>query len=430
LVNYALNTIDYFLLFATLGIATLGTREIATYRNDKEQIDTVFSKLVGVNFLFSIFALVALALSIYFLRAFEEIRILLYIGSAKILFSVFAVEWYFTGTENFRYITIRSLAIKICYVALVFICVKSSSDYVLYFILTIGSVVVNSIINFIYSQTCVNMKMGQLFSKTYIGQNLKLGIYFIMSSMYITFNVMYLGIVSTNEQVGFYSTSVKLYFIILSLFSAYTNVMLPRMSSLVANSDKNQYIRRINQSYYLVVNTAIPLIVVSMFMAPGIIEIVSGSGYEASVLPMRILMPAMILVWLSQIIVFQGLIPLKKDKVLLITSFIGASSSILLNLLLTKKLGAMGSAIILVSCEVLVTSFYFYTIRRLNIIPLPRIKGIVEGLVRSIPYIIVCVLTLWFLDSHVLQTVVAGGVSVFVFGLVFKLKILPGLRKI
>jgi O-antigen/teichoic acid export membrane protein len=145
---------------------------------------------------------------------------------------------------------------------------------------------------------------------------------------------------------------------------------------------------------------------------------------------MRILMPAMILVWLSQIIVFQGLIPLKKDKVLLITSFIGASSSILLNLLLTKKLGAMGSAIILVSCEVLVTSFYFYTIRRLNIIPLPRIKGIVEGLVRSIPYIIVCVLTLWFLDSHVLQTVVAGGVSVFVFGLVFKLKILPGLRKI
>ena len=70
-----------------------------------------------------------------------------YIGSAKILFTVLLVEWFFTGIEHFRYITIRSLFIKLLYVLTVFIFIRNPEDYKLYFVMTVGVVVFNAIIN-------------------------------------------------------------------------------------------------------------------------------------------------------------------------------------------------------------------------------------------------------------------------------------------
>ena len=64
-----------------------------------------------------------------------------------------------------------------------------------------------------------------------------LGIYKLMTSMYLTFNVMYLGMFSNNTEVGYYTTAFKLYSVILGFFTAFTNVMLPRMSSLLANGE-------------------------------------------------------------------------------------------------------------------------------------------------------------------------------------------------
>ena len=162
---------------------------------------------------------------------------LLLIGSAKILFTAFAIEWFFTGIENFKYITYRSLLVNIIYVIAVFVFVRKSSDYVLYFILTIAAVVVSAIINFVYARKYVIIKLKEFISSKYLKQNLKLGIYAIMTSMYITFNVVYLGFVSSDEEVGFYSTAVKLYFVAINLFSAYTSVLMPRMSSLISSND-------------------------------------------------------------------------------------------------------------------------------------------------------------------------------------------------
>lgn len=420
LVTYALNTIDYFLLFATLGIATLGTREVASARGNKDEVNNVFSNLFGVNLWFSILALVILGFCITFVDSFDEIRTLLWIGCAKIFFKVFAVEWYFTGMENFRYITIRSLAINTLYVISVFLFVKDPGDYLLYFTLTISVVVVNSLVNFFYASRFIEFKLRRFFTFKYIGQNIKLGLYFIMSSMYITFNVMYLGMVSTPKQVGYYSTAVKLYFIILSLFSAYTTVMLPRMSSIVSHEQNTVFVKHIQRSYYLVLCTALPLITVSIFMAPGIISIVSGEGYDASILPMRILMPVMVLVWLSQIIVFQGLIPLKKDKILLTTSLLGACSSILINILITQKYGAIGSAITLVCCEIIVTSSYVIAIHKDRIIPLPKYKDIIVGILWSIPYAIICVISMMAMENDIHRALTAGILSCILFVIVAK----------
>ena len=423
LVNFALNTVDYFLLFATMGISTIGTREIAANRQDRIKLDSTFSNIIGTNLIFTAITLVIYFLVILSIPKLYENRELLYIGSAKIIFTVFAVEWFFTGTENFRYITLRSLAIKLIYVASVFIFIKSNTDYLLYFLLTILSVVINCTVNFIYVQKFVKWDIRKIGSKILVKQNLRLGIYSIMTSMYITFNVMYLGIVSTDTEVGYYSTAVKLYFIAVSLFGAYTQVLMPRISSLLSNGNNNAVSEYFKKSFSIVFLTAFPIIIISEFFAPVIINLMSGPGYAMSVMPMRILMPALLLVWIAQVIAPQALIPMRKDNILLIASLIGGLMAILFNIALTTRLESIGSAITLLFCEIIVTSYYVVVCKIKHYICFPKFKFLLINIIKAVPYLIICSIVVYF-DAGIIGTTIACVLCAFYFFLLRPLRLI------
>lgn len=55
--------------------------------------------------------------------------------------------------------------------------------------------------------------------------------------MYTTFNIVFLGFVCNETEVGYYTTATKLHAIFISIFSAFTGVMLPRMSSLISEKE-------------------------------------------------------------------------------------------------------------------------------------------------------------------------------------------------
>ena len=103
-----------------------------------------------------------------------------------------------------------------------------------------------------------------------------LGIYTLMSSMYLTFNVMYLGLVSDNTEVGYYTTAFKLYSVLLGFFTAFTSVMLPRMSSLLANGENARFQELVDRSCSVVATFCIPLILYGIIQAPQNIYTLSG----------------------------------------------------------------------------------------------------------------------------------------------------------
>ena len=241
LVNFVDNTVNYFLLFATMGMSILGIREIAAVKNDYQRKSQVFSNLMGMNIVFTLFTLIVYLICIAVVPKFNQYEELFYIGAGKILFSAFLIEWFFTGIENFHYITLRSLFIKCIYIISILFLIKSPADYRLYFILTVGVVVINALINTVYVYRFIDFQFKDLFSTRFYRQNCMLGLYAIMTSMYLTFNVMYLGLVSDNVEVGYYTTAFKLYYVILGLFSAFTNVMLPRMSALISEGEGQRF---------------------------------------------------------------------------------------------------------------------------------------------------------------------------------------------
>ena len=193
----------------------------------------------------------------------------------------------------------------------------------------------------------------------------------LLTSMYTSFNVAYLGFVSSPEQVGYYTTATKIFSIILAIYSAFTGVMMPRMSALYAEGNIDEFKRLINKSTQLLISFAIPVVIFTMLYAPEIIYLISGEGYEGAYLPARIIMPLILIIGYEQVLVIQILMPTKQDRAILTNSIIGASAGIIANLILVKHLQSTGSAVVWLLSEITVFISALYAVKKILALNIP-----------------------------------------------------------
>lgn len=361
--NFVDSIIQYFILFSFLGMQTMATREIAKVKNTPEKLKQTFSSLLSLNMISTILAILVLFFVVLLVPKLYSYKELLFIGSAKILANTLLVEWFFVGTENFKYITIRSLIIRFLYILSVFFFVNNANDYIVYFTLTTLMFVVNAIVNTFYLRRFVSFSFKNVKIKKYLRPFLILGGYQILTSMYTSFNVAYLGFVSGETEVGYYTVATKIFTILLGIFTAFTSVMLPRMSSLFENGMKEEFKNKVSSSIDALLCLSSPIITIAIAFAPTIISIVAGDGYQGAIFPLRIIMPLMLIVGYEQILVLQILTPMNKDNAILKNSIAGALIGVILNLILVKSYGKVGSSLVWVFSELsvlIMAQYYVY----------------------------------------------------------------------
>ena len=144
---------------------------------------------------------------------------------------------------------------------------------------------------------------------------------------------------------------------------------------------------------------SIPLMGCSIILAPQIIFILSGPGYEGAIFPMRIIMPAVLLVGIAQVLAVQVLMPMKKDKVLLKASCIGAFVSVIINLFIVPDVKSIGTAIVLLCSEITVTSIYIGYVLLYKLVSIPFII-VFKSIFYSLPYLFTC-----FLFSEIIENI-------------------------
>ena len=175
--------------------------------------------------------------------------------------SSFLIEWLFRGLENFRYVTIRSILVKTTYVIFVFIFIKKPEDYHLYFLLTSLTFAINALINTLYSRKFVNYSLNIRKIFLYAKSLISIGIYSILVALYTTFNILFLGFVSTDKEVGFFYSATLVLYILLAIITAYTNVIMPRLSSLYASNNSTEFNDKIQDSFELICAISFPLVI-------------------------------------------------------------------------------------------------------------------------------------------------------------------------
>lgn len=387
--NFVDGVVNYFLLFASLGIGAVGIREIAKAKDNKLKLNKVFSSFLVFNLITTALVCLVYVCVIFNVAKFQEYRLLLYMGLGKIIFTLFMVEWFFAGLENFRFITVRSIVIKLCYVILVFLLVKRSSDYQIYFLLTVLITVIGASFNLYHSRKFVTFSFKNISIIKYWRAIVIMGIYSLLTYMYTSFNVIYLGFISGDTQVGYYTTATKIYTILLSIFTAFTTVMLPRMSQLVFQNKIDEIKKLIEKSYDALFVLSIPILLVGTFLAPQIVRLIAGPGFEGAVVPMQIVMPLILIIGIAEILIIQILMPFNNDRHIFINSLAGAIVGIVLNILLVHRLQAIGSSIALLVSEIAVMVSANYFVKREINFSIPYRKFFIN-VFYAIPYVLFC----------------------------------------
>ena len=406
-VNFADQTVNYLRILAAMGVSTVGVREIAACGNDRAKRSQVFSDIFSFILILAIVAVFALVILILAVPQLHGVNNLLFVGSFYLFFSSMMIEWFYQGIEDFRFVTLRSIAVKIVYVLLVFLLVKAPEDYLIYYALISGTIVVNALINLGYSRKFADLSLRKSHPRRYSKSILALGVYMVMLSFFTTFNVVYLGMVKGDHEVGVYTTATKIYSLILGVLTAYTTVMMPRMTSLLSENKEEEFKDRIDDSFNLVFCVAFPLIIGGVYFAPQIIDILAGEQYKEAIPVMRLIMPLVVVIGLAQIWVIQILLPKKKDSIVLMSAVLSAIVGVTLNVTLVGRLSFLGSALAMVGAELTNDAITLIYSLKKKYLAFPLKRMLLYG-VAAIPYVVIC----WCCSAVLKNDFVSFGVAV------------------
>ena len=407
--NFVDSIVEYFTILSMMGMNTIGIREIAKCKNDQQKLDNVFSQLFSLNTLTTITAIIILIIATNIVPKFAPYKDLLYIGVGKLFFNYMLINWFFQGLENFKYIAARTIFVKILFVISVFLFVKTETDVKLYYFLVALTWAGNGIINFIYAKKYVSFNFTLKINKAIIGSFFILGVYWFMNSMYTTLNVAFLGFATNDIEVGYYTTANKLLTVIMTMFTALTSVMVPRVSVALKSNDNSEAKALIRKAINALILFAIPLIFFVFPFSQELIYLMSGKGYEGATTPLQIMTPLFFLVGYDQIIVLQTLLPMGKDKDILRNSILAASVGIISNIFLTLNFGKNGSAIVLILAELSVLLSSQFCVTKYLGLKIP-FKLIIKHIIGFSPIIIICYVIKYFINSYVISLIVSASI--------------------
>ena len=388
--DYIDSIIQYFIILSSLGTQSIGLREIAKFKDSPAKLRQQFSSIIFINAVLTVVAVIILVCCTFMLSKLVPYRAFLLIGVFKLFFSCFLIEWLFQGLSNFEYITKRTLVIKIIYVISIFVFIKEQSDTVKYYFLTTAIIVVNAFLNWIYSRQIVVFSFSALKIKPLLVPVLSYGVYKILTSFYTTFNVFYLGNVSTTTEVGYFTTATKLYGIIMVVFGALTGVLVPHISKLISEGNRDALLSISRDIFVLIFLLSPPIIILCDYNSSLIIDIIAGHGFEKAKIPFMLVMILVFITALEQVVIQQFLMASNSSKCVLSLSITGAIVGVSMNCYLTPIYAAIGSAISWIFSEtaVLVVGLFFFK-RSLNL-EFPYRKMLLYVFL-SLPYLLICI---------------------------------------
>ena len=229
-----------------------------------------------------------------------------------------------------------------------------------------------------------------------------------------------LGFLSNSTAVGYYTGATKISHILVVLVTSLGAVLLPRSSNLLKNGKTDEFYALSAKSYNFISLMTFPILGGVLVLAPSIILLFCGSGFVPSITTLRIIAPIIVFIGISNLVGLQMLYPLGKIKLVTISTCIGATVNLTLNLILIPLLAQNGAAVATVIAELSVAIAQLLMVRKL--IPFSLInKDTFKYFVSSLLMALICYGIMSLLDNDVIRIIVVSFVGMLVYGTIMLL---------
>jgi len=355
-IGAATSIMALFLIIAQLGIPTYGIRACAAVRDDKEQLTRTAQELLIINIFMAGLSYVFFIITLFTVPVIRDERLLYTVMSATLLLDAIGMEWLYKALEEYRYITVRSVIFKTIALIAMFLLVHKKEDYVIYGAISVFATSGSMILNFIHARKFIDLKPC---GKYDFSKHLKMvGIFLAMScatTIYTNLDTVMLKVMTSDTDTGYYYASVKVKNAVLAVITSLGAVLLPRVSYYVEKNMIEEFKNVITKALKFVTVVSLGAVFFFILTARPCIMFISGAEFEQSIIPMRIIIPTVFLIGISNILGIQVLVPQKKEKVLLFIEIGGALIDFVINLLLIGRLRSAGAAIGTLLAECFVT---------------------------------------------------------------------------
>lgn len=131
LIIYSQTIIGYFVIVINFGFNISATKDISVNRSDKNKVNEIVSSVLIIKVLLCVLSFIILILLVLWINELKKYYCLYFLTMGLALFEAIFPVWYFQGIEDMKYITLINIISRSIYTVLIFLVVKSSTDYLL-----------------------------------------------------------------------------------------------------------------------------------------------------------------------------------------------------------------------------------------------------------------------------------------------------------
>lgn len=352
-VDFGLSIISYFNLIASLGISTYAIRECSSVRNDRAKLSTLASQIFSINVFTTILAYILLGVTLVFYHKLHNYRALILIQSLSILFMTLGTDWLNSAMEDFRYITLRTVAFQLIALGLIFLFIRKPEDYMKYAAISLVSSSGAHVINIWYRKRFCKVRFTTHIDwKTHVSPILLMFVMILAQDIFSNVDSTMLGLIQGDRSVGIYTTAQKVSRVVSQVVSSILWVIIPRMSYHFARNDYQEVNRLLRKLLGFNLFLGLPCVTGEIMLSKDIILVVGGVEYieAAPVLQIRAISMLFALVG-GNLLGNAVLLPSKQEKYYMIVCVITAGINIVTNYLLIPRYGPVGAAITTAFCS-------------------------------------------------------------------------------
>ncbi len=359
-VQLATSFVAYFTMISQLGIPIYGIRACAKVRDDPAELSCVARELLMISGLMTVLAYAVLGICIACIPRVHGERPLYILMSSSILLTALGMEWLSKGIEAYTFITVRSLVFKVIALAALFLLVRDEGDYLFYGLVCVIASSGSFIWNFLAVQKHLRVKPKRKYD---LSRHKKpILIFFAMTcatTIYTNLDNVMLGFMTNDASVGIYSAAVNIRNILVAVVTSLGAVLLPRASYYIEHKKNAEFYEISAKACHFVVLLAVPLWVYFTLYARLGILFLSGEAYLQATTSIRLLMPTLLMIGLTNIMGIQMLVPLGREKAVLYSVLAGAVTDLILNTALIPVYREVGAAIGTLAAEIVVFIFQY-----------------------------------------------------------------------
>lgn len=415
---FAISFTTVFAIFIDIGMVNVLTREVA---KKKDQAENLLGTTLAIKL-----PLVLLTIFITVLAAINgghstELIHLIYLSLACVILDSFTTTFWAVsrGFHNLIFESISSVLFQL--IVMGFGLYYLYNGYSLIYIMS--ALLMASAFHFLYSSIVLVKKFKirimpifdpELMRKTLL-ITIPFGLYAIFQRLYMYLDSVLLGVMSGNEQVGYYQISFKIIFALQFLPMAFVASLYPAMSNFW-HTNKEQLRITFEKSLVYLMVISLPISAGVLALADKII-VIFKEGYSEAVLPMQIIIISVLFMFIN-FPIGSLLNACDRQKKNTLNMVIVTVVSICLNLILIPRFQALGASITVLITNALMTTLGLYWARGIAPFNYAKItKTFLKILISALIMGIIVYCTKPFV--HILLLIPAGGLiyffSLFVF---------------